>query len=155
VEGFYELLGKDETLTGRTEIWASVDRAIADRPWLGHGYAAFWIQGQTPAELIWLDLQWETPDAHSGWREVVLQIGILGLVVLTGTALMTLGLAVWRLAGPRRVLGYWVLVLLLVGAIHGSTESAIFRGDALLILWMLAWLGLVARRGEGELERPG
>ena len=155
VEGFYALLGKDETLTGRTEIWASVDRAIADRPWLGHGFAAFWIQGLAPAELIWLDLQWETPDAHSGWREVVLQIGWVGFAALAGTALLTLGMALWRLAGPRRALGYWVLILMVVAIIHGNTESAMFRGDALLILWMLGWLGLVAWRGEGELERPG
>ncbi len=155
MEGFFELLGKEETLTGRTEIWASVDRAIAARPWLGHGYAAFWIQGLTPAELIWLDLQWEAPDSHSGWREVVLQIGWVGFAMLAGTAALTLGMALWRLSGPRHRLAYWTLILLVVAIIFGNTEAALFRGDALMILWLLGWLGLVARERKGELERPG
>jgi O-antigen ligase len=154
-EGFFDLLGKEETLTGRTEIWASVDRAIANRPWLGHGLAAFWIQGLTPAELIWLDLQWPAPDAHSGWREVVLQLGWVGLAALTGLALLTGGMALWRLAGPRRTLGFWTLLLLLVAIIHGNTESALFRGDGLLILWMLGWLGLVSGTQQAGVERPG
>lgn len=152
VEGFYDLLGKEETLTGRTEIWESVDRAIAARPWLGHGYAAFWIQGLTPAELIWLDLQWQAPDSHSGWREVVLQLGWVGFAALALTGVLTLAVALWRLAGPRRTHAVWTLTLLLVAVIHANTEAALFRGDALLILWMLGWLGLVRRT---ELERPG
>lgn len=154
-EGFFELLGKEETLTGRTDIWASVDRAIANRPWLGHGFAAFWIQGLSPAELIWLDLQWPAPDSHSGWREVVLQLGWVGFAALAATAALTLGVALWRLFGPRRVLGYWVLILLLVGALHANTEAALLRGDGLLILWLLGWLGLVAPKGIQELARPG
>jgi len=152
-EGFFDLLGKDETLTGRTEIWASVDRAIAARPWLGHGMAAFWIRGLTPAELIWLDLQWLAPDAHSAWREVVLQLGWLGLAVTSVVAALTLGVALWRLAGPRRAFAFWVLILLLVGFLHGNAESAWLRGDTLLVLWLLGWLGLV--RPMRELERPG
>lgn len=155
-EGFFDLLGKEETLTGRTEIWASVDRAIAQRPWLGYGYAAFWIKGLNPAELIWLDLQWIAPDSHSGWREVVLQIGWMGFGTLAGTALLTLLVALWRLAGPRRALGYWALILLLVGFVHANTEAALLRGDGLLILWVLGWLGLVARENHAsELARPG
>lgn len=154
-EGFFDLLGKEETLTGRTEIWASVDRAIAQRPWLGHGFAAFWLQGLTPAELIWLDLQWPAPDSHSGWREVVLQLGWVGFAALATTAALTMAVALWRLAGERRALGYWVLILLLVGAIHANTEAALLRGDGLLILWVLGWLGLVAPEGARELARPG
>lgn len=154
-EGFFDLLGKEETLTGRTDIWASVDRAIAQRPWLGHGFAAFWIQGLTPAELIWLDLQWPAPDSHSGWREVVLQLGWVGFAALAGTAALTLAVALWRLLGSRRVLAYWVLILLLVGALHANTEAALLRGDGLLVLWVLGWLGLVTPEGARELARTG
>ena len=37
-----ELVGKDPTLTGRTEIWAYVIADIWMKPWLGWGYFAFW-----------------------------------------------------------------------------------------------------------------
>ena len=36
------VLGKDETLTGRTDIWVELLRAIEQKPALGYGYLAFW-----------------------------------------------------------------------------------------------------------------
>ena len=39
---FLEFLGKDPTLTGRSELWAYVWKDIDLRPLLGWGYAAFW-----------------------------------------------------------------------------------------------------------------
>ena len=39
-----ELIGKDPTLTGRTEIWAYVIQDIWMKPLLGWGYYVFWQQ---------------------------------------------------------------------------------------------------------------
>ena len=40
-----EALGRDLTLTGRTDIWEALGYVIAERPWLGHGYVfAFWCR---------------------------------------------------------------------------------------------------------------
>jgi hypothetical protein len=36
------LIGKDETLTGRTDIWIELAAAIEQKPALGYGYLAFW-----------------------------------------------------------------------------------------------------------------
>ena len=36
------LLGKDTTLTGRTELWDAVVSLIKERPFLGYGYRAMW-----------------------------------------------------------------------------------------------------------------
>ena len=40
-EVVFGLLGRDATLTGRTDIWSALVTAIAERPWLGYGYGAF------------------------------------------------------------------------------------------------------------------
>jgi exopolysaccharide production protein ExoQ len=48
-----ELLGKDPTLTGRTELWQSGIEAGNDNPWVGSGYGAFWVQGNFHAERLW------------------------------------------------------------------------------------------------------
>ena len=36
------VLGRDPTLTGRTEIWRFAIKSIASRPFLGYGYDVFW-----------------------------------------------------------------------------------------------------------------
>jgi O-antigen ligase len=72
---------KDPTLTGRTDLWRYSLTDIADRPWLGFGYEAFWTQSSEPARLI-REAQWETaPHAHNGYIDMALYIGILGLGV--------------------------------------------------------------------------
>ncbi|MEZ5228710.1 MAG: hypothetical protein R2710_19205 [Acidimicrobiales bacterium] len=50
-----DLLDKDVTLTGRTEIWAQLLRTIWNRPIVGYGYGRSGTVG-------------EVPPARSGWR---------------------------------------------------------------------------------------
>jgi exopolysaccharide production protein ExoQ len=45
--------GKDITLTGRTDLWRVGLEQIAERPWLGQGYQAFWQPGNPEAEHLW------------------------------------------------------------------------------------------------------
>ena len=64
-----ELIGKDPTLTGRTEIWAYVIPDIWMKPWLGWGYFSFW-QLTNPAALeISNAVHWVVPHAHNGLLE--------------------------------------------------------------------------------------
>jgi O-antigen ligase len=148
VEGVFGLLGRDETLTGRTDVWHSVDRAIAERPWLGHGFAAFWVAGARPMELIWQDLRWEAPDSHHGLRDIALQLGFVGQAAVLLVALATAVLALARLGGPRRVLATWTLMVMLSAAIRAQTEANLLRGDFLLLSWIMAWLALASPQGE-------
>jgi exopolysaccharide production protein ExoQ len=47
------LFGKSATLTGRTFLWKEGIAYGWDSAIIGHGYAAFWTQGNTPAEHLW------------------------------------------------------------------------------------------------------
>jgi len=77
-------LNRNETLTGRTQIWGHVWEAIQNRPWLGYGFNSFW---PTQAELtqfpeassIWSKLAWPAFHAHNGYLDLVLSLGILGV----------------------------------------------------------------------------
>jgi exopolysaccharide production protein ExoQ len=73
-----ELIGKDPTLTGRTELWTWVLNAIAQRPVLGWGYAAFWSPNNPAADEISRVLQWYVPEAHNGLLEMALNVGFVG-----------------------------------------------------------------------------
>ena len=81
---FLDASGKDVTLTGRTLLWRWADRIIADNPILGFGYEAFWIPGNSYAELIWLEqgMAWRSGlHFHSQWYEVAVELGLIGLVL--------------------------------------------------------------------------
>jgi O-antigen ligase len=77
------LLGRDTTLTGRTEIWSFVLSKITERPWLGYGFSAF-FETQQFGRYVLDGFGWSIPTAHNGYLETVLGLGWIGLVILLG-----------------------------------------------------------------------
>ncbi|RIJ27773.1 O-antigen ligase family protein [Henriciella algicola] len=89
------LLGRDATLTGRTDIWAVLADAIADRPLLGYGYGAFWQLDSMPAYRVRSAAEWLVPTAHNGWLETALSVGLIGLGLLVANFVLFLLRAAW------------------------------------------------------------
>ncbi len=148
VEGFFDLIGKDSSLTGRTFIWDGVWRIIAARPTLGHGYAAFWLEEARGVRALVELVQWDVPNAHSGYLEVLLQLGWTGmaLVALLATVLLARALAV-ALRG-QVALALWAVLVLAVVAVLNRTESVLLNPDFPMLFCLLALLALRgARRG--------
>ena len=80
------LTGKDLSFTGRTDIWAIVVAHVKHQPWIGSGYGAYWI-GPLPWAPVYqfiLQMQFYPGSAHSGYLEVLNDLGILGLACLLG-----------------------------------------------------------------------
>ena len=59
-------VGKDPTLTGRTEIWAYSLNSISMKPLLGWGYDAYWLKTNPAAAEISAKVHWTVPHAHNG-----------------------------------------------------------------------------------------
>ena len=74
-----------ESFSGRTTIWPVVQAYIDRRFWLGHGYESFWLPDVI--EAVTLECQWPVRKAHSAYREMILNLGVVGLVLFCGTAL--------------------------------------------------------------------
>jgi O-antigen ligase len=72
-------LGKDPTLSGRTDIWDLVIEAIWERPWLGYGYNAFWQEGGE-SDYVWRVLRYKVYQAHNGFLNIGVELGLLGLL---------------------------------------------------------------------------
>jgi O-antigen ligase len=119
---FLGLIGKDPTLTGRTDIWSAVIELIYEKPVLGWGYRAMWV----PTDLVtmWVDKktgEWGVPSAHNAFLEITLELGILGLIAL----LLMMCHAFWR--GIRCCfvgllpLGLFSLVFYVAATIAGQT----------------------------------
>jgi exopolysaccharide production protein ExoQ len=78
------LLGKDTTLTGRTEIWSAGFEEIKKQPLLGIGYQAFWRVGYPPAEKLWAMFGIENKTGfnfHNEYVNMTVGLGILGLML--------------------------------------------------------------------------
>src|SRR5439155_1472984 len=77
--GLVQSVGRDPTLTGRTEIWRLV-LSMTTRPLLGTGFESFWLGSRL--EKIW-SIYWFHPnEAHNGYLEVFLNLGWVGVSLL-------------------------------------------------------------------------
>ena len=120
---FFNLLGKDATFTGRTEIWAGIMRQIERRPWTGYGYAAVWSDhsGRGPFAWIVKEAGFTPQHAHNSWLEQWLGMGIIGLAAWGLFYLQTLATAI--VAVFRSPGGYLTFPFLLMFTLISLTES--------------------------------
>ncbi len=136
---FFELLGKDPTLTGRTDIWEALLRSISDKPWLGYGYDVFWRGEYGPAYWVRVATEWKVPSAHNGWLETALSIGVIGLavaVVYVAAGAFAGFLSIWTRREALFALPYVVLTL-----IFSVSESIILQRNNLAWVMFVAIIG--------------
>jgi len=78
----FELLGKDATLTGRTQIWTAIMMEVDKHPLLGHGYGTVWTDTGSWGPLPWIvkHAGFKPIHAHSSWMEMLLWLGWTGLI---------------------------------------------------------------------------
>jgi len=125
-----ELIGKDRTLTGRTDIWDALLRSIKEKPYLGYGYGVYWMDQLGPSYYVRLQLQWGIPTAHNGWIETWLSVGVLGVAVFALHYLWTFILAFQRIkrGGSETYLAILIVVVFLVFSL---SESSILQQNDL------------------------
>ena len=78
-EALVESMGRDVTLTGRTQLWDDLLRVTAD-PWFGTGFESFWLGERVTA--LWSQYLWRPNQAHNGYLEVFLNLGWVGVALL-------------------------------------------------------------------------
>lgn len=75
------------TLTGRVPLWGQLAGYISERPILGYGYDCFWTSRY--AASIATTQDWVVTQGHSMYVDMMLSLGIVGLVlfvfILVGT----------------------------------------------------------------------
>jgi exopolysaccharide production protein ExoQ len=146
----FALLGRDATLTGRTDIWAAVLLSITERPLLGYGYSAFWHGWDGPSLAVVGSVGWETPHSHNGFLDLCLDLGLVGLLVF----LCGLGSAARSAVGIARTTdsatGLWPLSFLSFLMILNVAEAAILRQHSLFWILYVAVLSSEAARVRGS-----
>lgn len=143
-------LGRDTTLTGRTQIWAIVWDYIRASPWIGVGWGGAWDDGDGPREEIWNRLYLRIDHAHNGYLDTLLQTGVVGLTLLLGAVLIALWWSIRQFVDGSGDL--WVPVVLGGLLIYNITETSLNRPFGLLIIALALGLtgSVAARRRTGE-----
>lgn len=135
-----EALGKDPSLTGRTEIWSSLMRKVADRPWTGYGYGAFWgrIGHSPPADWVRQETGWTVPSAHNGWIDLLVQLGWPGAILVGFVMAMTALITVLRCGGSGVREGWWALGFMTAFFMLSLSESILLTHQSLPWVLFLA-----------------
>lgn len=120
---FFEVLGKDATLTGRSKIWEAALRQIEQRPWTGYGYGVVWDQKGAWGPLAWIIKQsgFTPQHAHNAWIEQWLGMGVVGLAAFGLFFLQAIVLAI--LAVYRDPGAYLAVPVVIVYTLMTLTES--------------------------------
>ena len=74
-------LGRNLTLTGRTDIWAALI-PMAPNPLVGAGFESFWLNPHVHERLALMFPGLPLNEAHNGYIEVYLELGWVGLVLI-------------------------------------------------------------------------
>jgi O-antigen ligase len=118
-------LGKDPSLTGRTDIWEALMREVSERPWTGFGYQAFWGRESVPAAFIRAETQWPVPSAHNGWIDLLIQLGWPGAITVGITVALATIVTIFRIGGSGAREGYFAVGYLLVFLLLSLSESVL------------------------------
>lgn len=128
-----ESLGKDSTLTGRTDLW-KVLLGMANNPVLGAGFESFWLGSRL--KTLWNIYWWKPSEAHNGYIEVYLNLGWVGLVLLA-IVLITTYRNITRSVRRREETSGLLLAYFVVALIYNFTEAAFKELHPLWIFLLL------------------
>jgi len=116
VARFSGALGRDDTLTGRTQTWAELVPLVKERPILGVGFGSFWTAARREF--------YEMSHGHNGYLDVLLDLGAVGIFVWVGV-LVTYA----EKAAVALTLDYdraaLAIALLAMSAVYNTSESAL------------------------------
>ncbi len=140
----FNAIGKDATLTGRTDLWLLLWNMICKRPWFGYGYGAFWHGFDSASAEVWYVADWHPPNAHNGFLDLWLSLGILGLFIFILGFLKTLYQAFIWLRSSKTSDGFWPLMFIVYFILSNLTESALMlQNDIFTVLYVAISYSLV------------
>ncbi|MGB5709357.1 MAG: O-antigen ligase [Waterburya sp.] len=129
-------LGKDPSLTGRTEIWSLVIDSIQRNPWHGYGYQTFWQGLEGESAYVWRAMGMEeggfrVPHAHNGILQLWLDIGLWGVVIFLLGFWNCIIKSLYWIRNSQGNCYYWPMLYLTYMLITNVSESRLLSYNTL------------------------
>jgi len=132
------MLGRNPTLTGRTDIWKAV-LSFHTNPIIGTGYDSFWLGGRI--EKVWQIIGYKgISQAHNGYLQVYLELGLIGVALWSWLAAYGYRKAVLALRTDP-LMGRFRLAFITAGLIYSLAEAG-FR--AMMPIWVVFLLAVTS-----------
>jgi len=129
-----EMVGRDQDLTGRTDLWRDIFR-INQSPWVGSGFESFWLGDRL--EELWAIYWWHPNEAHNGYLEVFLNLGAVGVSLFAVLVAFGYRNAVAAFRNDPKT-GGLKLAFFVVGLAYSFTEAGFRVLNPIWISFMLA-----------------
>lgn len=129
-------IGRDLTLTGRTDIWNLMLDLIQQRPLFGYGFNAFWRDWNSEVTAyLWRNLEWECPYGHNGFMDLLAELGISGLGLFIISYITTYIRSIRYLRVTKYSESIFPLIYLTFLLTYNITESTLVTTNS--IFWIL------------------
>jgi len=128
------MLGRDATLTNRTELWAVV-RGLQKNAMVGTGFMSFWAGDRMAT--VWKALGPGVNQAHNGYLEQYLNLGYVGVAFIIAIALSTLFVVVKQLKSDYSA-GVLRLCLLTTAMLYNYTEASFYGINLMWVMFLVA-----------------
>jgi O-antigen ligase len=138
-----EAVGRDPTLTDRTLIWKTL-LSMHTNPLIGTGYESFWLGSRLLK--VWESDVGRINEAHNGYLQTYLQLGIIGLSILSSFLIASYR-TICRRFESLSSLGLLGLALWTVLMFYNVTEAS-FQGGLLWLTFFLVAIDLGPGGGE-------
>jgi exopolysaccharide production protein ExoQ len=132
--------GKDLTFSGRSDLWEMIIAKILERPWLGYGFYGFWTT--SAASNLRATLNWAS-NAHNGFLELLLELGILGFLTFAASFIRFFVMAMTRVISiAKKPEDYWPVQMLLIIVIVNFSEARLLTPSWNWLMYVTTSLSL-------------
>ncbi len=154
----FGILGKDMTLTGRTQLWSTVWEIATETDfhrWFGFGYSGFWLGTNGDSARIWHIFTWKPNHAHNGLLDIWLDLGFVGVALFNITLLSAVIRSIQRIGELHRAENIWPFLFLVYFLIVNITQGVVMRPNNLFwVLFVIVVLTLSPRGNTTLLAFP-
>ncbi len=145
----FDVLKRDESLSGRDSLWSSVWHEGWKQPVFGYGFGGFWYEGRGRE----LTGTWNPRQAHNAWIDLFVDLGLLGVITVGSLFINTLlvGWIHWssKTWAQRRLVASIIGLGVAMLAIYATSQSFILKLDQ-FTMFILLWGLLIIGRTNSE-----
>jgi O-antigen ligase len=122
---------RETTLTGRTDLWRLLWFEYRGQLLVGSGFSSFWSDLEGTARQVSAALDWAPPHAHNGYLDLMLDLGLGGLIIMLSYLFLSLRASV----DSQAVLVFHLYLVFFLA--YNFTESAMLRQNNIFFVVMI------------------